>query len=70
MDQHRFDGLSFVFGTLFVVAGLLLLTGGADGLPMHWAGPLVAVLLGLVIFLAARPKRPPEEDSAAPVDVA
>lgn len=69
MGQHRFDGLSFVFGVLFSVAGLLL-TGGADGLPMQWAGPLVAVLLGLVIFFAARPRRSPDEDPTASVDVA
>lgn len=65
MNQHGFDALSFIFGGLFVVVGLLLLTGGADGLPMQWAGPLVAVLMGLVILFAARPRRAPEEDSAA-----
>lgn len=70
MDQHRFDGLSFIFGAVFVVAGLLLLTGGADGLPMQWAGPLVAVLLGLVILFAARPRRPTVEDAASTADEA
>ncbi|MEP7082158.1 MAG: hypothetical protein ABI841_04175 [Chloroflexota bacterium] len=68
MNQHRFDPLSFVFGALFVMVGLLLLGGGADGLPMQWVGPLVAVLLGVVILFAARPRRPPAEDPTAPVD--
>ena len=62
MGPHRFDSLSFVFGALFVILGLLLLNGGADGLPMQWAGPLVAVLLGVVILVAARPRRPSESD--------
>lgn len=65
MIQHRFDPLSFVFGALFVLLGLLLLSEGAEGLPMQWAGPMVAVVLGLVILLAARPRRPPLEDPAA-----
>lgn len=62
MNQHRFDLLSFIFGSLFVVAGLLLLSGGIDGLEMRWVGPLVAVLMGLVIIFAARPRRGPVEE--------
>ena len=64
MAQHPFDPLSFVFGVLFVVVGLLLLSGGADGLPMEWAAPMVSVVLGLVILFAARPRRgpPPAEE--------
>jgi len=58
MAQHRFDPLSFFFGLLFVVAGLLLLAGGTDALPMDWAGPLVSVLLGVVVLIAARARRP------------
>jgi drug/metabolite transporter superfamily protein YnfA len=70
MNQHRFDALSFIFGGVFVVAGLLLLTGGIEGLQMRWVGPVVAVALGLVILFAVRPRRAPEEDSAAPLDPA
>lgn len=68
MDQHQFDPLSFVFGALFVLAGLLLVGGGTTGLPMQWAGPMVAVLLGLVILFAARPRRPAAEDPASPAE--
>lgn len=67
MVQHRFDALSFVFGVLFVVAGLLLLAGGPDAVPMEWAGPLVALLLGLVIVLAARARRPGADDPEPPL---
>ena len=70
MNPHRFDPVSFVFGAIFVLAGLLLLGGGTNGLPMEWAGPLVAVLLGLVILLAARPRPPRSEDPAAGADEA
>jgi len=70
MNPHRFDPISFVFGAIFVLAGLLLLGGGTNGLPMEWAGPLVAVLLGLVIFFAARPRPPRSEDPAAGADEA
>jgi len=62
MDQHPFDPLSFAFGGLFVVAGLLLLSGGAQGVPMLWAGPGVALLIGAVVLLAARPRRNPESE--------
>ena len=68
MGPHRFDSLSFVFGALFVIVGLLLLGGGTDGLPMQWAGPLVAVMLGVVILFAARPRRPAAGDPASPAD--
>jgi len=60
MERHRFDALSLVFGLLFVAAGLLLLSGGpapGQSLPMEWVGPLVAIGLGAVLLLAARPER-------------
>jgi len=58
MRRHEFDALSFVFGLLFVAAGLLLLGGSAvrDGLSLPLAGPIVAIGLGVVIVIAARPR--------------
>ena len=56
MIHHRFDALSFLFGALFILAGLLFLSGGTGALPMEWAGPLVALVLGAVIVFAARPR--------------
>lgn len=60
MRRHSLDALSLVFGLLFVGAGLLLLSGGpalGHNLPMEWVGPLVAIGLGAILFLAARPQR-------------
>lgn len=68
MNQHRFDALSFIFGSIFVVAGLLLLTGGIEGLQMQWVGPVVAVLLGLVILYAARPRRPTVDEPSSTLE--
>jgi hypothetical protein len=70
MQRHSLDALSLVFGLLFVAAGLLLLSGGpalSQKLPMEWVGPLVAIGLGTIILLAARPerKKPDEDDDAA-----
>jgi cytochrome c-type biogenesis protein CcmH/NrfF len=67
MQRHRLDALSLVFGLLFVAAGLLLLSGGptlGHNLPMEWVGPLVAIGLGAVLFLAARPQREKPNEGA------
>jgi hypothetical protein len=60
MQRHHLDAFSLVFGLLFVATGLLLLSGGpalGHNLPMEWVGPLVAIGLGAILFLAARPER-------------
>jgi hypothetical protein len=67
MERHRLDALSLVFGLPFVAVGLLLLSGGpalSHDLPMQWVGPMVAIGLGVLLFLAARPerRRSPGED--------
>jgi len=58
MRRHEFDPLSFVFGLLFAGTGLVLLGGGgvAAGLAVPWAGPVVAIGLGIVMVIAARPR--------------
>ena len=70
MALHRFDALSFGFGALFVLVGLLLLGGGSDEVRMELAGPLVAVALGVLIILAARPRPEPEAEDTADRDAA
>ena len=70
MTYHRFDPLSFTFGSLFAIAGLLLLTGGVDGLQMQWVGPLLALGLGMIILFAVRPRRPVVEEPDATPDEA
>ena len=67
MDRHPFDPISFVFGAIFVAAGLVLLTGDADSLTLPWVGPLVAVGLAALVIFAVRPRRPapdPDVDEA------
>lgn len=61
MARHQVDLLSFSAGVLVLALGLLLLTGGLDGLRLEWAGPMVAIGLGVLIAVAARPSRPPRE---------
>lgn len=58
MRRHEFDLLSFLFGLLFVSAGLILLGGGAvrDSLSLAWSGPVVAIALGVLIVIAVRPR--------------
>lgn len=58
MRRHDFDALSFLFGLLFVAAGLALLgtTAIRDGLSLPWAGPVVAVGLAALIVIAVRPR--------------
>lgn len=66
MERHRLDALSLVFGLLFVGVGLLLLSGGpafGESLPLQWVGPLVAIGLGVVLVIAARPQRAEHPDS-------
>lgn len=57
MRRHDFDALSFVFGLFFVGVGLVLLGGVtiSEGLAVPWVGPIVAICLGLLILVAARP---------------
>ena len=56
MARHPVDLLSFGAGLLVLALGLLLLTGGLDGLRLEWAGPVVAIGLGVLIVLGARPR--------------
>lgn len=65
MSRHDFDPLSFLFGALFVVVGLLLLGGRTDALPMDWAGPVAAVIAAVVIVIAARRGRPTDDHLSA-----
>jgi hypothetical protein len=66
MSRHPADLLSLVVGLLVLGLGLLLLSGGLGDIPMEWVGPAVAIGLGVVIVLAARPNRAPHDDAPAP----
>ena len=68
MERHPVDLVSLVAGSVILGIGLLLISGGLTGLPMEWVGPLVAIGLGVVIIFAARPDRPPADDTPAAID--
>lgn len=57
MTRHRADLLSLAFGLLFAAIGLVLLSGGTGALSLAWVGPLTAIALGALLFLAARTSR-------------
>jgi len=71
MRRHGFDLLSFLFGLLFVGVGLMLLGGipARGSVSLGWIGPSVAIGLGVLVVIAARPR--PEgqaDDDASPGD--
>jgi hypothetical protein len=66
MPRHPADLLSLVSGLLVLGLGLLLLSGGIDDIPMEWVGPAVAIGLGVVIVVAARPSRAPDDEAPVP----
>lgn len=68
MNRHPADLLSLLAGLAVLALGLVLLSGGAGDLPMEWVGPAVAIGLGVLILVAARPKRDSDEDAPSPGD--
>lgn len=65
MARHPADLFSLVTGLVTLALGLLLLSGGVGDIPLEWVGPAVAIGLGVVILVAARPKREQEHDERA-----
>ena len=61
MTRHPADLLSLVAGLAVLGLGLVLLSGGVGDLPLEWVGPAVAIALGALILLAARPAREASE---------
>lgn len=68
MGRHPVDQLSLMAGLVVLGIGLVLLTGGLDGLRLEWAGPAVAIALGVMILVAARSERLPSRDEPVSVD--
>lgn len=62
MTRHPADLLSLLAGLAVLALGLVLLSGGVGDLPMEWVGPTVAIGLGVLIVVAARSNRDPDED--------
>lgn len=61
MTRHRADLLSLVTGLAVLGLGLVLLSGGVGDLPLEWVGPVVAIGLGVLIVVAARSNRTPDQ---------
>lgn len=61
MTRHPADLLSLVAGLMVLGLGLVLLSGGVGDLPMEWVGPGIAIGLGAMILIAARPTREPSD---------
>ncbi len=68
MTRHPADLLSLLAGLAGLALGLVLLSGGVGDLPMEWVGPAVAIGLGVLIVVAARSNRNPDEDPPAVSD--
>ena len=64
MERHRFDPISFVFGLLLGAVGLAFLLGRIDvgDLDITWIWPLPLIAVGLLMLLAARPRRDEENE--------
>lgn len=70
MTRHPADLFSLLAGLAVLGLGLLLLSGGVGDLPMEWVGPAVAIGLGVLIVVAARPARDESEEAPASTDQA
>ncbi|HET7520253.1 MAG TPA: hypothetical protein VFK61_01805 [Candidatus Limnocylindria bacterium] len=69
MSRHSFDTVSFAFGAIFLLAGVMLLGGKPNTDALAWVGPAAAVGLGIVILLANLPLgRSPAEEGSDPED--
>ncbi|MEP7040754.1 MAG: hypothetical protein ABI864_04175 [Chloroflexota bacterium] len=65
MERHGADLFSLLSGLLTLGLGLLLLSGGVSQVPMEWVGPAVAIGVGILIVVAARPKRDTDMNAAS-----
>ena len=57
MTQHAFDAVSFAFGAIFLIAGVMLLSGTPNAEAMQWVGPVAFIGLGVLILIATVPRR-------------
>ena len=70
MQRHPADVFSLLTGLMTLGLGLLLLSGGLDEVPMEWVGPAVAIGIGILILVAARPGRDADQDPPLASDLA
>jgi hypothetical protein len=68
VTRHPADLLSLVAGLAVLGLGLLLLSGGVGDIPFEWVGPAVAIGVGALILVAARPRRDASEPAPDATD--
>ncbi len=67
MRRHELDPVSLTFGFVFAGLGLLFLLGRADqALRLHWAWPLLLIVLGVGILVDVSRHRDRGADTGAP----
>lgn len=66
MTRHAFDAVSFAFGVIFLIAGVMLFSGKPNTDALEWVGPVTAIGLGVVILVATVPRRRQEADDGTP----
>jgi len=56
MKRHRFDPISFVFGSAFIAAAVVLSSGhiGLTIARLRWLGAAVLVALGVAVLVTSR----------------
>jgi len=62
MTRHAFDTVSFIFGVIFLIAGVMLLSGRPSTDALELIGPVTAIGLGVVILVATIPRRRTVDD--------
>ena len=67
MTHHAFDAVSFAFGVLFLIGGVMLLNGTPNIDALTWVGPVAFVGLGLLILVANIPRRRAEAADDEPM---
>ena len=66
MTHHAFDAVSFAFGVIFLIAGVMLLNGTPSVDALQWVGPVAFIGLGALILVATVPRqRAPAADEEA-----
>jgi hypothetical protein len=68
MTRHAFDAVSFAFGVIFLIAGVMLLSGKPNTDALEWVGPVTAIGLGVVILVATVPRGRRGADETTPDD--
>ena len=66
MGQHAFDAVSFAFGVIFLIAGVMLLNGTPNVDALQWIGPVAFIGLGVLILVATVPRHRANADDETP----